>query len=92
VRPWLKGHLYISRGALMFFLASWLVFGVWIIHQNRVLSDQQHKDAELAASARATQHATGCLVKVFLINQPNLDIRVTTVLSQVFPKLPEHCP
>jgi hypothetical protein len=90
--PWLRGHLYISRGALIFFLCSWLVFGGWIIHQNRVLSDQQNRDAVLAAQARAQQHATGCLVKVFLLNQPNLDVRVTTVLSQVFPKLPENCP
>ena len=89
---WLKGHLYISRGALIFFLASWLVFGGWIIHQNQVLHDQQRRDAVLATQAAANQHATGCLVKVFLLNQPNLDSRVTTVLLQVFPHLPENCP
>ena len=89
---WLGSHLFISRGALIFFLASWLVFGGWIIHQSQVLSDQQRKDAALALQAKSQQHATGCLIKVFLLNQPNLDERVVLVLSQVFPKLPEKCP
>jgi len=92
VTEWLKGHLFISRGALIFFLASWIVFGGWIIHQNQILSNQQDKDARLAERAAANQHATGCLIKVFLLNQPNLDERVVLVLSQVFPKLPEKCP
>ena len=89
---WVGQHLFISRWALLFFLASWLAFGAWTIHESHVLSDQQKRDTDLAMRIKQNQHASGCLIKVFLLNQPNLDERVIVVLSQVFPKLPERCP
>lgn len=88
---WLRGHFYISRGALILFLLSWCVFGGFVVNQQVTLANQQHRDSELAKQNLHLSTLVCRLSAGLALNEPNLDQRFVRILDQIVTELPTRC-
>ena len=89
---WIKGSYFtISRGALILFCASWLIFGIWTIHESSALSDQQNRTRAVLQEHMHLNDEICRFVTALALYQPNLAPQVVGAANEIIDHSPARC-
>jgi len=89
---WLKrSYFTISRGALLLFAISWIIFGAWTIHESIALSDQQDRTKAVLREHMALNDEICRFVTALALYQPNLAPQVVGTATEIIDHSPARC-
>lgn len=94
MKTFFRGHFVITGGALVGLAVAYallLLVGGFLIWHVQMIHEEQAHISRVAAKTCSAEKRFRTGFEAFVLNQPNLDVRVLTILQEVARTLPEVC-